>query len=328
MSGQPNNQAFALTFLLFLTVAPSLSTPMFQLMYLGGELQKITEGTQRIDAILNEKPIEEPVNPRTASYYDVRFENVSFSYQEKDSDEYQLALKNVSFTAPQGKITALVGPSGSGKSTIASLIPRFWDIEDGRILIGGIPIQSMSTNRLMETVSFVFQDVHLFQDTIEENIRMGNHKATKQDLISAAKLACCHDFISSLPAGYNTKIGEGGVLLSGGEAQRITIARAILKNAPIIILDEATAFADPENEMNIQKGLNALIQNKTVITIAHRLSTIRHADQILVLHNGEIVEQGTHPDLLALKGLYTTMWNSHLSSKDWKLEDGRETHSS
>ncbi|KAA6449338.1 ABC transporter ATP-binding protein [Bacillus swezeyi] len=325
LSGQPDNQAFALTFLLFLTVAPSLSTPMFQLMYLGGELQKITEGNRRIDAILNEKPIAEPVHPKVASSYDVRFENVSFSYQEKGDQEYKLALKNVSFTAPQGKITALVGPSGGGKSTIASLIPRFWDIEEGKIAIGGVPIQAMATNHLMETVSFVFQEVHLFHDTIEENIRMGNRNPTRQDIISAAKLACCHDFITSLPDGYDTKIGEEGVFLSGGEAQRITIARAILKNAPIIILDEATAFADPENEANIQKGLNALIQNKTVITIAHRLSTIRHADQILVLQDGEMVERGTHSDLLALNGLYKKMWNAHLSSKDWGLQE-REVH--
>jgi ATP-binding cassette, subfamily B, bacterial IrtA/YbtP len=319
LSGQPSNQAFALTLLLFLIIAPGLSSPMLKLMYVGGNMRMISEGVTRMDQIFNEKPLVEPDIPFKPQNHSIVFDNVNFSYDKEDESTRIKALTKISFEAKEGEMTALVGPSGSGKTTIANLIPRFWDVEDGQIHIGGINIKDIGTKNLMGAVSFVFQDVHLFYDTIEENIRMGNSEATQQQVISAAKAACCHEFIERLPKGYKTKIGEGGTYLSGGEAQRISIARAILKNAPILVLDEATAFADPENEVKIQQALSTLIKQKTVIVIAHRLSTIRQADQILVIKEGEIAEHGKHNELLSLKGVYKKMWDAHMDAGDWKI---------
>jgi ATP-binding cassette subfamily B protein len=326
ISGQPNNQSLALTIMVFLVMAPGLSVPVLKLMYLGGNLRQITAGTDRIDEILAQEPVPEPSVPKTPDGCTVSFENVLFSYDDKDAATRTEALVGVSFTAREGEITALVGPSGSGKSTIAHLIPRFWDVQSGSIKIGNVDVREMGTEKLMDTVSFVFQDVHLFYDTIEENIRLGNFGASMEDVVTAAKAACCHEFIQLLPERYRTKIGEGGTYLSGGEAQRIAIARAILKNAPILVLDEATAFADPENEVKIQQGFISLIQNKTVIVIAHRLSTIREADNIVVVDNGHIVEQGTHEALLANNGLYKHMWEAHIDAGAWELssEDSRK----
>ena len=326
LSGQPDSQALALTVIVFLVLAPGLSVPVLKLMYLGGNLRQITEGTARLDEIFAQQPIQEPAHPQTPVEYSVKFDNVSFSYDDKDAATRTQALCCASFTAREGQITALVGPSGSGKSTIANLIPRFWDVGEGCVSIGGVDIRDIGTERLMDTVSFVFQDVHLFYDTIEENIRMGNNKASREDVIAAAKAACCHDFITALPQGYDTRIGEGGTYLSGGEAQRVSITRAILKNSPILVLDEATAFADPENEVKIQQGLVSLIQNKTVIVIAHRLSTIREADNIVVVDNGNIIESGSHKDLLAADGLYNRMWQAHIDAGAWELssEDVRK----
>lgn len=326
LSGQPNNQAFALTLLLFLVIAPGLSSPMLKLMYLGGNMRMISEGVVRMDRIFDEKPMEEPVNPVKPENYSVAFDDVSFSYDKEEESTRVEALKNVSFIAKEGEMTALVGPSGSGKTTIANLIPRFWDVGDGIIKIGGVNIKDIGSENLMDAVSFVFQDVHLFYDTIEENIRMGRKDATKEQVIAAAKAACCHEFIQQLPQGYQTKIGEGGTYLSGGEAQRVSIARAILKSAPILVLDEATAFADPENEVKIQQALSSLIEQKTVIVIAHRLSTIRHADQILVINEGKIAERGQHHELLALNGVYKRMWDAHMDAGDWEIiaEDEEE----
>jgi ATP-binding cassette subfamily B protein len=295
-------------------------------MYLGGNLRQITAGTDRIDEIMAQEPVPEPVIPKTPDGCTISFENVYFSYDDKDAATRTEALIDVSFIAQEGEITALVGPSGSGKSTIAHLIPRFWDVQSGSIKIGGVDVRGMGTEKLMDTVSFVFQDVHLFYDTIEENIRMGNYEARIEDVLTAAKAACCHEFIEHLPDRYQTKIGEGGTYLSGGEAQRVAIARAILKNAPILVLDEATAFADPENEVKIQQGLISLIQNKTVIIIAHRLTTIREADNIVVVDNGQIAEQGTHDVLLANGGIYKRMWEAHIDAGAWELssEDARK----
>jgi ATP-binding cassette subfamily B protein len=304
LSGQPGNQALALTIMVFLVMAPGLSIPVLKLLYLGGNLRQITEGTNRIDEILRQEPVAEPALPKAPAGFTVSFEHVNFSYDDKDAATRVEALTDATFTAGEGQITALVGPSGSGKSTIANLIPRFWDVSSGVIKIGGVDVREMGTEKLMETVSFVFQDVHLFYDTIEENIRMGNKQASSAAVIAAAQAACCHEFITHLPEGYHTKIGEGGTYLSGGEAQRVAIARAILKNAPILVMDEATAFADPENEVKIQQGLISLIQGKTVIVIAHRLSTIREADKIIVVENGHIVDSGKHTDLLSHGGLY------------------------
>jgi ATP-binding cassette subfamily B protein IrtA len=326
ISSQPDNQALALTVMVFLVLAPGLSVPILKLLYLGGTLRQITTGTERIDAIWAQAPVTEPHEPKNPEGYTVTFENVCFSYDDQDAATRIEALTDVSFTGKEGQITALVGPSGSGKSTIANLIPRFWDVSSGSIKIGGIDVRDMGTEKLMNTVSFVFQDVHLFYDTIEENIRMGNENADKESVLAAAIAARCHDFIQKLPQGYQTRIGEGGTYLSGGEAQRVAIARAILKNAPILVLDEATAFADPENEAKIQEGLISLIKNKTVIVIAHRLNTIRDADNIVVVDNGRIVETGTHEKLLAYEGLYKRMWQAHIDAGAWELssEESRE----
>jgi ATP-binding cassette subfamily B protein len=326
ISGQPGNQALALTIMVFMVLAPGLSVPVLKLLYAGGTLRQISEGTERIDKILAQEPVAEPELPKLPETYSVAFEKVGFSYDDQTAATRTEALTDVSFVAREGEITALVGPSGSGKTTIANLIPRFWDVAAGAIKIGGVDVREMGTENLMDTVSFVFQDVHLFYDTIEENIRMGRSNIAREQVIAAAKAACCHEFIQKLPEGYQTKIGEGGTYLSGGEAQRVAIARAILKNAPILVLDEATAFADPENEVKIQQGLISLIKNKTVIVIAHRLTTIREADNIVVVDNGRIVENGPHDVLLAEGGLYQRMWGAHIDAGAWELtsEDSRE----
>ncbi len=319
LSGQPDNQAFALTLLLFLVLGPGLSVPVLKLLYLGGNLRQVSEGVERVDGIFSMQPAAQPETPRSPENYTVEFDAVSFSYDDEDAATRVDALTGVSFTAWEKEMTALVGPSGSGKSTIANLIPRFWDVASGVIRIGGVDIRDMDTEKLMDAVSFVFQDVHLFYDTIEENIRMGRTDATRQQIVEAAKKACCHEFIENLPQGYQTKIGEGGTYLSGGEAQRVSIARALLKDSPILVLDEATSFSDPENEAKIQQGLSELIRGKTVIIIAHRLSTIREADQILVINEGQIVQRGRHDELAGQEGLYRRMWEAHIDAGAWAL---------
>ncbi|MBD2845346.1 ABC transporter ATP-binding protein [Paenibacillus sp. IB182496] len=318
-SGQAGSQSFALTFILFLILAPSLSAPLLKLMLIGGGLRDVVENNKRIAAIFAEPLTPEPAAPRNPDAYDIVYRGVTFAYAEPGSSDYKPALHEIDFTAPAGALTALVGPSGGGKSTIANLLLRFWDVTSGEIAIGGVPIREIGTARLMAAVSFVFQDVHLFYDTIEANIRMGNTAASREAVIAAAEAACCHAFIMRLPDGYATRIGEGGTNLSGGEAQRIAIARAILKDAPILVLDEATAYADAENEQNIQAGLSRLIRGKTVLMIAHRLSTIRNAQQILVIRQGRVVERGTHDALRAQAGLYEQMWQAHIHSAGWRL---------
>ncbi len=320
LSGDPANQAFALTLLLFLTLAPGLSVPVLRLLYLGSDLRQVAAGVERVDEILGQPPMAEPAIAATPQGYGIEFDNVSFSYARPDDANAVNALEGVSFTANEKEMTAVVGPSGSGKSTIASLISRFWDVSSGSIRIGGRDIRELGTEALMQSVSFVFQDVRLFYDTIEENIRMGNNSAAMDDVVEAAKLARCHEFIEHLPQGYKTRIGEGGTHLSGGEAQRVAIARAILKNSPVLVLDEATAFADPENEVKIQQGLGALIKDKTVIIIAHRLSSIVKADKIIVVNAGRVAEQGRHGELLAQGGLYRQMWEAHIDAGAWALE--------
>lgn len=319
LSGQPDNQAFALMLLLFLVLGPGLSLPVLKLLYLGGNLRQVSEGVERVDGIFAMQPVAQPETPGVPENYTVEFDTVRFSYDEQDAATRVDALTGVSFTAREKEMTALVGPSGSGKSTIANLIPRFWDVASGAIRIGGVDIRDMDTEKLMDAVSFVFQDVHLFYDTIEENIRMGRTDATKAQIVEAAKKACCHEFIKNLPQGYQTKIGEGGTYLSGGEAQRVSIARALLKDSPILVLDEATSFADPENEAKIQQGLSELIRGKTVIIIAHRLSTIREADQILVINEGQIVQRGRHDALAGQEGLYRRMWEAHIDAGAWAI---------
>ena len=320
-SGDPQNMAFAITLLFFLIFAPGISTPVFKFNNLGSSMNSITEGVKRIDEIMNEVPIQEPTKGKKPQGYEIIFEHVSFSYEEKNS---ALVLKDVNFRAEQGQITALVGPSGSGKSTIAQLIPRFWDVGAGKIKIGGVDIRDMKTEDLMASMSFVFQDSFLFSDTLYNNIAIGKPGATKEEVYAAAKAAQCHEFIEKLPQGYNTLIGEGGVYLSGGEEQRVSVARAILKNAPILILDEATAYADPENERQMQLALQELIKNKTVLIIAHRLITIKNANKIEVIKDGQIESAGTHEFLLQNSKTYSAMWKAYTVSSDWQIAAKKE----
>mgnify|MGYP000800432036 CR=1 FL=1 len=248
-----------------------------------------------------------------------RFRDVSFSYESKEQVTRTEALRHISFKASQGEITALVGPSGSGKSTVASLIPRFWDVGEGGIYIGGVDVRNIKTEELMNLISFVFQDTFLFYDTLYENIAVGSPNATREQVEAATRAAQCHEFISNLPDGYDTRIGDKGVFLSGGEAQRICVARAILKNAPILVLDEATAFADPENEYKMQLAIQKLIRDKTVIIIAHRLSSILSANRIVVLKEGCVVQQGTHEELCRQEGVYKKMWDAYTDASQWTL---------
>jgi ATP-binding cassette subfamily B protein len=324
LSRDPSNTAFALVYLFFIIMAPGASTPLFKFTMLASGTREIFEGVNRLDKIYSEEPVREAVYPKKPQSFDVTFENVSFAYENKEEATRVEALSEISFTARSGEITALVGPSGSGKSTVANLIPRFFDVNQGRISIGGIDIREIPLSELMNTVAFVFQDTFMFYDTLFENIRVGNPAATEEQVYAAAKAAQCHEFIKDLPDGYNTLIGEGGVFLSGGEEQRVSVARAILKNAPVLVLDEATAFADPENEYKMQLALKELIKNKTVIMIAHRLSSIKNAGQIIVLDNGRINQKGLHQELTAKEGLYQRMWKAYTSAYDWTLNIGGE----
>lgn len=268
----------------------------------------------RVERIKQAKKIDENGRDIPLDSFDIGFEHVSFAYENGNP-----ILKDVSFSIPQGSMTAIVGPSGGGKTTITRLIARFWDVQEGSITIGGRDVKEFTCDSLLKNMSMVFQNVYLFHDTIENNIKFGCPDATHEQVVEAAKKACCHDFISALPQGYDTVIGEGGSTLSGGEKQRISIARAMLKDAPIILLDEATASVDPENEVHLQQAISALVKNKTLIVIAHRLSTIRDADQILVVDNGKIVEKGVHAELIQQKGIYQKFWNIRQKARNWKL---------
>lgn len=320
LDGQPGNIALAAVYLFFIILGPGVASPFYRLTFLASNTREIDEGVSRIDAIFVEKQVPEPAVPQQPQGHDICFENVSFSYENTKEKTRTEALKQISFTARAGEITALVGPSGSGKSTIANLIPRFWDVNEGTIRIGGADIRNIPSETLMDQVSFVFQDTFLFFDTLYENIRVGKADATEEQVIAAARAAQCDDFIRRLPQGYQTLIGEGGVYLSGGEAQRVAVARAILKNSPILVLDEATAFADPENEYKMQLAIQELIKEKTVIIIAHRLSSIISANQIIVLKEGEIAQQGVHPELSTTEGLYKHMWDAYTDAFQWTLK--------
>jgi ABC-type multidrug transport system, ATPase and permease components len=311
--GTGNYSKLAMSILFYLVFSIALSTPFMKLMFVSQRGRQIAEGIERMDKILAEQPLPETTNPQRLESYDISFENVSFSYGEAE------ALHDISFIAKQKEVTALVGPSGSGKSTIAHLIPRFYDVNSGAIKIGGVDIRDLQSDYLMSIVSFVFQDVFLFQQSILANIKVGNKAASYKAVVAAAKAAQCHEFIEKLPDGYDTVIGTNNIHLSGGEKQRLVIARAILKDAPIIIMDEATAFADPENEQKIQKAFEQLMKDKTVIIIAHRLSTVRGAGQIVVTDEGRIVEKGSHDELIAAKGRYHDMWERYTQAVSWSL---------
>ncbi len=267
----------------------------------------------RLEGISKMPILDEHGTDLSPDIYDISVSNISFSYDEKE------VIHNVSFSVPQGTSCAIVGPSGSGKTTLCSLIARFWDVKEGEILLGGTNVKDYTCDSLLRNFSIVFQRVYLFEDTIENNILFGKPHATREEMISAAKKACCHDFISALPDGYQTKVGEGGATLSGGEKQRISIARAILKDAPIVILDEATASVDPENERELQQAISELTKDKTLLMIAHRLNTIRTADQILVLEDGRIVQEGKHQELIEQEGLYRRFVAIREKAIGWEL---------
>ncbi len=303
-------------FLLFLLIGLGYSQPLMKLMLFMSMFSMLSKGEEEIHKLLSEKSLPEPKNPQNPTGYAIEFVNVDFAYEERQ------ILNKVSFIAKQNKITALVGPSGAGKTTVARLIPRFWDIGAGEIKIGGINIKNISGAKLMDLVSFVFQDVFLFNVSIKDNIRFGKDDASEEEIIAAAKAAQCHDFITKLPAGYDTLAGQRGTKLSGGEKQRIALARAILKDAPIIIFDEATSATDPENEDKIQEAVSKLIKNKTVIVIAHNLSTIVDANQIILIENGQVIKSGNHPNLLTGSNTYKNMWETHVKSNTLILAGG------
>lgn len=307
---------FAATFIFYLIFVPSIATILMKIMYVSNSGMQIIGGVERMDEILHTPSLLKPQSPKETSGHEIVCENVFFSYAGQETQ----ALSDISFRAEENQITAIVGPSGGGKSTIAHLIPRFFDVTEGAIRIGGVDVRDMKSEYLMKKVSFVFQDVFLFKQSILENIRLGNPSAADEQVIAAARAAQCHEFIEKLPDKYHTVIGTKGIHLSGGEQQRIAIARAIVKNAPIVLLDEATAFSDPENEHLIQQAFQKLMQGKTVIMIAHRLSTIRSADKIIVVDKGRLIEQGSHNELLEKKGKYFDMWNTYTKALDWKMD--------
>jgi ATP-binding cassette, subfamily B, bacterial IrtA/YbtP len=305
---------------LFLLLGTGIMEPVGRIIMITGLLDRIGEGIRRIENLLEQSPLTAPKNPASPKGHAIEFCRVSFRYGEND------VLTDLSFTLPEGSVTGLVGPSGAGKSTAARLVARFWDVRRGRILIGGVDIREIPANKLMKHIAFVFQDIYLMNDTIMENIRMGNPDAVDEAVIKAAKSAAAHDFIMALENGYQTQAGEGGAHLSGGEKQRIAIARAILKDAPILILDEITSATDPENERRIHTALNRLMTGKTVLVIAHKLPSVMRADQLLLFESGRLRAKGTHDELLTDE-LYRTLWERSTKAGSWKLaleEEGND----
>lgn len=276
-------------------------------------LPMIDASISRVEEIDRAPRMDEGGTAQAPKNKNIAFDHVEFSYGERK------IIRDVSFTIPEGTTTAIVGPSGSGKTTLTSLMARFWDVDSGSVKLGGIDVKEYTLDSLMNNFSMVFQNVYLFNDSIENNIKFGKPDATHEEVVAAAKAARCHDFITALPDGYNTVIGEGGATISGGERQRLSIARAMLKDAPIVILDEATANVDPENEAELQAAIEALTGGKTIIMIAHRLKTVQHADQILVLDQGKIVQHGTHDQLIMQKGIYADFVFNRKAAIDWKI---------
>ncbi|MDR0583730.1 MAG: ABC transporter ATP-binding protein/permease [Treponema sp.] len=316
VTGLSSQRIGAVKLLVFVIISAKIYAPLIVLFTLLPEFFYMLVSTKRMQALRKEPPMSGEENI-SLPHYDIEMRDVSFAY---GNDGY--TLKNVSLRIPQGSVTAITGPSGSGKSTIARLIARFWDPGEGRISIGGRDLRGIDPETLMRNMSFVFQDVVLFNDTIANNIRIGKHGASDDEIIAAAKLARCDEFIAEMPDGYQTLIGENGSTLSGGERQRISIARALLKNAPVVLLDEATASLDPENETLIQEAISALIENRTVIVIAHRLRTILGADKIIVLDKGRVVEEGSGEELLTRGGLFARLYRIQQESMGWSAGRG------
>ena len=310
-----NYASVLLNFFLFVLITPVFSQSIMKSMYLNQALGQASEAIGRLENLVAYEYLTVVEHPQPVKEFSIQFEKVSFSYPGTN----QKAVDDVSFTIPQGNTVALVGASGGGKTTIARLVPRFWEATEGKVLIGGINVREIAPEELMKYISFVFQNTKLFKTSLLENIKYGNPNATMEEVERAVDMAQCREIINKLPLGLNTKIGTEGTYLSGGEQQRIVLARAILKNAPIIVLDEATAFADPENEHLIQQALKELTKGKTVLMIAHRLSSITDADNILVIDKGKIAEQGTHANLLGKQGIYYHMWNEYQQSVRWTI---------
>ncbi len=308
-------RAVLVNFIFYALFAPACGQMINRIMYMSEAVMEADEAVGRLDEILSQEPMENTDIEKQPADAAVSFDHVTFTYPGADHP----ALSDVSFAVRPGQVTALVGPSGGGKTTVASLIPRFWDADSGAVSIGGVNVKEMDTEDLMKQTAFVFQDTRLFKESLLENIRAARPDASREEVLSAAHAAQCDDILEKLPHGLDTVLGARGVYLSGGEQQRIALARAILKDAPIVVLDEATAFADPENEHQIQKAFEALIRNKTVLMIAHRLSTVQDADHIIVLSGGKIAEQGSHESLLAQHGVYAAMWEDYQRSARWKV---------
>ena len=299
-------------FVAFLIVGYRLYAPLMLMMVSYAALNYMNVSVERIRQLL-EAPLQDAGKDIRPEKYDIAFENISFSYIDRE------ILKDASFTIPEKGLTALVGASGSGKTTIANLVARFWDVQKGKVTIGGEDVKDMSPQTVYSLISQVFQDVYLFDDTIYNNIKIGKPDATEKEILQVAEKAQVTEFLGVLENGINTKVGEGGSKLSGGQKQRISIARAMLKDAPIILLDEATAALDPENEIYIQQAMQELVKEKTVVVIAHKLQTVRNADKIIVLENGNIAEEGNHSELLENKGLYAQYWDIQQKTRGWKI---------
>ena len=317
----PGDHGLMMELLMFLIVGPAVISPLMELVEFGADLRDLAVRMDQIEGVMKMEPVAEGACGAPPGPAELAFKDVSFSYQNAADPLRRMALEHVTMHIPAGSFAALVGPSGGGKSTAGQLLARFWDVESGSICIGGKDIRDYSTKALMDTVAFVFQDAYIFAESIYDNIAM-HRDVTCGEVERAAKAARCHDFIQALPEGYKTRVGDGGHKLSGGEAQRIAIARAMLKNSPIVVLDEVMAFADAENELALREGMAGLLKGKTVLMIAHRLYSIRDADIIFVLDGGKLKEQGTHQELLQKGGLYAHLWALQNETENWRMKGG------
>lgn len=318
LAGSVVDVKFFANFMFYIIFTPICAVMMMKIMTVSQDWMLASCALDSIEVILNENPLVDPINPQKPKNHSIEFEGVYFDYENAYGDEH--ILNDVNLKINENETVALVGPSGGGKTTIASLIPRFWDVNQGSIKVGDVDVRSISTKELMKNISFVFQNTTLFKDSIYNNVAIGRKGASRDDVKKALSLTQCDDIIDELPDGINTVIGSEGTYLSGGQQQRIALARAVLKDAPIIILDEATALADPENEYLIQKAISEITKDKTVIMIAHRLSSVKNVDKIYVVENGRIVEEGNHHTLIDSGGIYSRMWDEFNQSIQWKVK--------